>query len=121
LSTSFKYAFNDAGAQLDVPSERPLGILLTVKSLKISVLVLDLFGELNSNLLLRDGPRTLAQNEELSLILRPKLLLPRIDTLVLSYYLFRKSHVLEHLLYPMEELLPALILNLTDKLKLSVK
>jgi hypothetical protein len=82
---------------------------------------LDLFGKLNSHLLLRDGPRTLAQNEELSLILRPKLLLPRIDTLVLSDYLFRKRHILEHLLYPMEKLLPAFILNLSDKLELSFK
>ena len=82
---------------------------------------MDLFGELYSHLFLRDWPGPLAQNEELSLILRPKLLLPRIDTLVLSDYLFRESHVLEHLHYPMEELLPALILNLANELELPVK
>lgn len=70
---------------------------------------------------MRDWPGALAQNEELSLILRPKLFLPRIHTFVLSDYLLRKSHVLEHLLNPMEELLTALILNLPDKLELSVK
>ena len=81
---------------------------------------MDLFGELHSYLLLGDGPRTLAQNEEFSLILWPELSLPRIDALVLSDYLFRETHVLEHLLYPMKELLPALILDLPDKLELSV-
>ena len=82
---------------------------------------MDLFGELYSHLLLGNGPRTLAQYEELSLKLRPKLLLPRINALVLFDYLFRETHVLEHLLYPMKELLPALILDLTYKLELTVE